>query len=178
MISDFVKGRKKYDYPPGIQAGITLHRQIDAFTDTHEATRIAKDIFRPAYRLYSGAFVDVVYDHFLANDVELFNEESLKTFSTSVYSDLEFHKSWFPEKFAGMFYYMHKHDWLFNYRFKWGIERSFSGLVRRSLYMSESETAFAIFTSNYQRLQECYRQFWKDLLEHSKQQFDLLRLIL
>ena len=68
MISDFVKGKKKFDYPSAIQKGIILHRFIDTFTDSHEATREAKEIFRPAYRLYSGAFTDVVYDHFLAVD--------------------------------------------------------------------------------------------------------------
>jgi acyl carrier protein phosphodiesterase len=64
MISDFVKGKKKFDYPSEVQQGIALHRAIDQFTDTHEATREAKQVFRPAYRLYSGAFVDVVYDHY------------------------------------------------------------------------------------------------------------------
>lgn len=64
MISDFVKGKKKFDYPQGIQRGIMLHRMIDTFTDAHETTKEAKEVFRPHYRLYSGAFVDVVYDHF------------------------------------------------------------------------------------------------------------------
>ncbi len=31
MISDFVKGKKQYDYPDGIQKGIRLHRIIDLF---------------------------------------------------------------------------------------------------------------------------------------------------
>jgi acyl carrier protein phosphodiesterase len=35
MISDFVKGKKKYGYPPRILAGIDLHRAIDEFTDDH-----------------------------------------------------------------------------------------------------------------------------------------------
>ena len=64
LISDFVKGKKRFDYPEPIQQGITIHRAIDDFTDTHEAIASAKQIFRPAYRLYAGAFVDVVYDHF------------------------------------------------------------------------------------------------------------------
>ena len=33
MISDFVKGKKKYEYPDRIQMGITLHRKIDEYTD-------------------------------------------------------------------------------------------------------------------------------------------------
>jgi acyl carrier protein phosphodiesterase len=34
LISDFVKGKKKNDYPAAIQRGIMLHRAIDTFTDT------------------------------------------------------------------------------------------------------------------------------------------------
>jgi len=43
MISDFVKGSSKLGYPVSIQKGIMLHRDIDAFTDTHPATAKAKD---------------------------------------------------------------------------------------------------------------------------------------
>ena len=74
IISDFVKGKKKFNYPSRIQAGIMLHRLIDNFTDEHAATREAKEFFRPHYRLYSGAFIDVVYDHFLATDETEFTE--------------------------------------------------------------------------------------------------------
>src|SRR4029077_7560850 len=56
MISDFVKGKRKFDYPSGIQKGIDLHRAIDQFTDQHSATKEAKEFFRPDYRLYAGAF--------------------------------------------------------------------------------------------------------------------------
>ena len=80
MTSDFIKGRKKFDYPDNIQKGIMLHRAIDTFTDDHEATKEAKNIFRPAYRLYSGAFVDVVYDHFLATDENEFTEANSEVY--------------------------------------------------------------------------------------------------
>ena len=132
MISDFVKGKKKFDYPAEIRRGIALHRSIDQFTDTHAATREAKEVFRPAYRLYSGAFVDVVFDHF-------------------------------PEKFARMYPYMRDQNWLFHYRFKPGIEKSFGGLVRRAAYIDESDTAYQLFEDNYQLLQDCFRQFWPEL---------------
>src|SRR6266481_7624004 len=99
LISDFVKDKKKFNYPGGIQKGITLHRAIDTFTDTHEATRLAKNIFRPSYRLYSGAFVDVVYDHFLATDTNEFREEGLQNFSEKVYNVLDRHINYLPEPF-------------------------------------------------------------------------------
>ncbi len=74
MISDFVKGKQKFDYPLTIQHGIMLHRAIDGFTDTHPITREAKSFFKGAYGPYSGPLVDVVYDHFLANDPLRFPE--------------------------------------------------------------------------------------------------------
>jgi acyl carrier protein phosphodiesterase len=68
MISDFVKGKKRFDYSEPVQKGITLHRAIDTFTDEHEATKEAKKFFKPVVGLYAGAFMDIVYDHFLATD--------------------------------------------------------------------------------------------------------------
>ncbi|RYG43741.1 MAG: DUF479 domain-containing protein, partial [Chitinophagaceae bacterium] len=160
MISDFVKGKKRYDFPPGIQIGITLHRVIDAFTDDHAATKAAKTFFQPHYRLYSGAFIDVVYDHFLANDPGEFPGDALLAFSEKTYDTLAIHRQWWPERFAGMYPYMRAQNWLYNYRTREGTEQSFGGLVRRSAYMTESMTAGRIFAEHYQPLQECYRQFW------------------
>lgn len=163
LVSDFVKGKKKFDYKEGIQKGITLHRAIDTFTDSHEATKIAKEIFRPCYRLYSGAFVDVVYDHFLATDVSEFNEESLKEFSENVYKMVDRHANELPERFARMFPYMKSQNWLFNYRTRWGTESSFGGVVRRARYLEESETAASLFEKHYDGLKQCYRVFFPDV---------------
>src|SRR4026207_901515 len=94
IISDFVKGKRQFDYPSPIHAGIKLHRLIDDFTDQHAATREAKEFFRPDYRLYSGAFIDVVYDHFLATDETEFTDSSLLAFSAKVYDSLEYNRNW------------------------------------------------------------------------------------
>lgn len=171
MISDFVKGRKKLDYPAAIQRGITLHRAIDQFTDSHEATREAKEVFRPAYRLYSGAVVDVIYDHFLAADEREFTEESLHDFSQQVYTTLIKHQPQLPERFAGMLPYMQEQNWLYHYRSRWGAGKSLGGLVRRSLYLTESETAFRLFEEHYQLLAACYRHFWASVKPFAAQTF-------
>jgi acyl carrier protein phosphodiesterase len=175
IISDFVKGKKQFDYPSRIHAGIRLHRLIDDFTDGHAATREAKEFFRPYYRLYSGAFIDVVYDHFLATDEAEFTDSSLLAFSEKVYASLESNTKWLPGSFAAMFPFMRSQNWLFNYRMPWGIERSFHGIVRRASYLRESDTAFGLFSKYYQPLQQCYRHFWKDAKPFAFGQFELLR---
>lgn len=163
LISDFVKGKKQFDYPSGVHKGIVLHRAIDAFTDEHEATARAKAIFRPSYRLYSGAFVDVVYDHFLANDVQQFAGDRLFEFSQEVYATLDQYVSLFPVPFGLLYPYMKQHNWLYNYQSRQGIAHSFQGVVRRSAYLTDSDTAFKLFEAHYQALQECYAAFFPAL---------------
>lgn len=164
MISDYVKGKKKFDYSPGIQQGMNLHRAIDTFTDDHAVTKEAKEIFRPHYRLYAGAFIDVVYDHYLATDPSIFNDASLQEFAATTYQHLEPYSAVFPERFAGMFPYMKTQNWLYNYQERWGIEKSLHGVVRRAMYLTESATAFRLFEENYDRLQIYYQQFFPELL--------------
>lgn len=175
MISDYVKGKKKFDYPSAIQKGIMLHRDIDTFTDLHPATKEAKEVFRPHYRLYSGAFVDVIYDHFLATDPNEFTADSLLDFSKKIYSNLDKHIQWMPERFAHMYPYMKEQNWLYNYQFRWGTEKSLGGVARRAVYLSESDTAFQLFEQHYQLLGDCYRQFWKSIKVFARNKFDLLQ---
>lgn len=169
MISDFVKGRKKYDYPTEILFGINLHRSIDDFTDKHVQTKKAKQVYEETYGLYSGAFMDVSYDYFIANDASLFKETSLERFSVEVYRTLESNSEWFPAGFAGMFPYMKKHNWLLNYRNQSGIQRSFEGLVHRAAYMNDSTEAFRLFQANTRQLENAYQVFFPELIEFTRE---------
>lgn len=169
LISDFVKGTKKYDYPIDVQQGIALHRAIDSFTDSHEATKKAKEVFRPAYRLYSAPITDVVFDHFLAIDKNEFTDDTLFDFSLRTYAVIENYQSLLPPGFAHMFPYMKSQNWLYRYRTKQGIENSLRGLVRRSAYLTESQTAFLLFEGHFEKLQSCYQELIAELKPYAKQ---------
>jgi len=161
MIIDFVKCKKKFDYPLVIQKGIALHRMIDNFTDFHPATAIAKNFFRSRYRLYSGAFIDIVYDHFLALDKKQFETYGgLENFSKIIYAQLDQEKSIFPPAFQRIFPYMKLQNWLYEYRLKEGMRKSFGGLFHRAVYLNESDFAFKIFNEHYEQLSDCYRVFF------------------
>lgn len=176
MISDFVKGKTQYQYPPAIQDGIELHRQIDAFTDSHPVTARAKEFFRPVYRLYAGAFTDIVYDHFLALDEKHFAPYGgLLPFTELTYGQLEAHSSFFPERFMRMFPFMRSQNWLYGYRQQDGIRQSFYGLQRRAAYISETDHAFEIFITHYHELQECYDNFFPLLKKYAWESFSKLR---
>ena len=163
MISDFVKGKKRFDFEPPIQKGIMLHRSIDTFTDEHEATKKAKQFFKPVVGLYAGAFVDIVYDHFLALDENEFTQESLLQFSSIVYSTLSKYQAVLPERFGRMLPYMKKDNWLYNYRNFYGLEQSFNGLVRRAKYLEHHTAVFESFQKNYDSLRQCYNAFFPEV---------------
>lgn len=174
MVSDFVKGKKKFDYPLLIQHGIQLHRETDAFTDAHPATAEAKEFFRPHYRLYSGAVVDVLYDYFLANDESVFPEGSLLPFSEKVYQTLESFSDRLPDRFRYMLRYMKSENWLYNYRTEAGIEKSLHGLARRAERMPSSDAAFEIFLKRRAELQRCYVAFAPAVKEMAIQKLAVL----
>lgn len=169
MISDFVKGKKQYDYPELIFKGIKLHRAIDDFTDTHDLIKEMKKPFREIYGLYAGAFTDIVCDYFLANDTKEFSsEEALLEFTRSCYKLLQDRKLLMPLiPFQEFFFYMQRDNWLYNYRLPVGIERAFKGISNRAKYITDYDSAFQIFMNNRKELQVYYEQFFPLLKNYS-----------
>ncbi len=172
MISDFVKGKNKFTYSPQVQNGIMLHRAIDTFTDSHNEIKNAKQVFQPTYRLYSGAFIDVVMDHFLAKKIN--ENNNLMAFTQLCYKQLGQYTTVFPLYFQNAFPNMQQNNWLYNYQYTLGIQKSFIGLQKRATYITEVETAFKIFTNNYNNLQESFSVFWNDMLPFAMQTYKTL----
>ena len=168
MISDFVKGRKKFDYRKEVQEGIALHRAIDEFTDNHIITKKTKLIFKPAAGAYAGAFLDIAYDHFLATDQRYFPGDNLSLFSQAIYKVLQEEKE-YPERFSRILPYMIENNWLYNYQFEYGIEKSFEGLARRAAYLNNSGPVLQLFKDNYTVLAASYNYFFDELYTFAQQ---------
>lgn len=174
LIADFVKGKKQYSFMAGIQRGIVLHRAIDAFTDDHAATRRARVFFVPACGRYSGAFLDVVYDHFLATDRRYFKEETLGRFSEHIYQTIESFGQVLPPKFMTTFYYMKMQDWLSGYSRKENIFKAFRGIYRRAAYLEENDGADTAFEDHYEAFHYYYQLFMPDLVSFATEKLKRL----
>jgi acyl carrier protein phosphodiesterase len=174
MISDFVKGNQKFNYPSDVQKGIMLHRMIDVFTDAHVASKNAKEIFKPAAGAYAPVFVDVVYDHFLAVDETEFPLNKLEFFATETYRVLKKQETILPEKFKNMLPSMINQNWFLNYRFAWGIENSFGNIFRRAKYLEKNNRVFQCFHVNYNALGVCYKQLFTELKSFAFNEYNLL----
>lgn len=162
MIGDYVKGNEAlHRLPAGIQKGVMLHRKIDSYTDMHPATAKCKTFFREDYRLYAGAFVDSMFDHFIANDPQCFeSEQALFDFTQVTYATLREYDAVLPDKFRLMFAHMQTDNWLYRYRTLKGILKSFQGLVHRAQYLeTDAESAYKTLVTNFYTLNQFYYEF-------------------
>ena len=163
MIADFVKNRDVARLPESIQKGIKLHRAIDTFTDAHPLIHEAKAPFRPLVRLYSGAFVDVAFDYFLANDTTENSQREWQEHSQRVYAVLRRYEEFLPEVFKKVLDKMQQDDWLYNYRNEWGIEYSFRNVVNKAQFLDKTANVFPAFLANKDFLREKYEIFFPEI---------------
>lgn len=163
MIADQIKGKQIEQYPETIQQGIHIHRQIDSFTDKHPSTQDAAKLLQNTAGRYSGAFLDVAYDHFLAQDQENEPVEGWETFAQRSYKQISDYKDILPGQFCSMFMYMESENWFYNYRYKWMVEKSFHRLKQRANYLDNEANIFGEFEKNYNELRDYYQSFFPEL---------------
>ncbi len=163
FLEDVIPNRDRFSFPEKMQQGITLHREIDTFTDAHPAISEAKKIFSPLVRLYAGAFVDVSMDYFLANSL---SDEALKNHAEKVYLALRKYEEFLPERLVKMVNGMEKDNWLYNYKQDWGIKYSIQNVLNKAKYLDKDLLVFELFLNNKQELKKYFDVFFPELLAH------------
>lgn len=176
FLEDFIRNKDRFSFPKDIQDGITMHRAIDTFTDSHPAIHEAKKVFSPLVRLYAGAFVDVSMDYFLANDSNIHSLKGWKDHSLKVYRVLNENERFLPENLKRMLAKMEQDDWLYNYRENRGIRFSIQNVLNKAKYLDKNIPVFEAFLDNKKVLQKCYDDFFPDLLAHAKAENAFLQM--
>ena len=166
FLEDVIRNKDRFSYPEKMQQGITLHREIDTFTDAHPAISEAKKIFSPLVRLYSGAFVDVSMDYFLANSL---SDEELRKHAEKVYQVLRKYEEFLPERLMRMVNGMEKDNWLYNYKEDWGIKYSMQNVLNKAKYLDKDIPVFELFLNNKPELQKHFDVFFPELLAHAEE---------
>lgn len=170
FIGDSLRGIDVNEYPPKIQLGIRLHRFIDSFTDHHPLFIEAKKIFSSKFDKYSGAIVDICFDHFLAKNFLLIYHIELQQFAFSCYRDTGKFFYMFPEKAQQFYQYMVQNNILFNYSTEEGIEKVLTGMTFRLGERILLYEAYPIFLDNYKKLEEIFFKFFPEL-QHACKNF-------
>jgi acyl carrier protein phosphodiesterase len=169
FIGDFVKGKNLADrFDADIAKGISLHREIDWFTDTHLVVKQSKDRLRPKYRHYSGVIVDIFYDHFLAKNFDKYSTHLLPDFAEMCYATIQQHNAILPEEVKHMLPYMINGNWLVNYSKLEGIQKALSGIARRTRFESKMEESVTDLRESYEDFKKEFDIFFPDLISNTE----------
>ena len=164
FIADFLRGSKKDKYEDNIKKGITLHRKIDHFTDTHDIVKVSKDRLWDNYGHYSSVIVDIYYDHFLAKNWNAFSTVSLQEFAQKAYAGLSEYEQDLPDRPQMMLPYMIQENWLVNYGTMEGMGRALASIARRASFNSKMEWAVIDLEKRFDEFEKDFLEFYPDLI--------------
>lgn len=171
FMADSIRGKRYRKYPPGIQKGILLHREIDTFTDAHPVARQSSKRLHKNYSHYSRVIVDIYYDHFLARNWKDYSDTPLPLFVERFYGLLEENYQLLPENVQRMMPYMIADNWLVNYAKLEGIGRVLSGMNRRTQNKSRMNLAIEDLHTHYDAFEEEFRLFFEDVLTFAQNKY-------
>lgn len=165
LMGDFVKGKNFLKYPIAIQSGILLHRHIDFYTDAHPIVHHAQELLRPEFRISSGVFVDIFFDHFLATNPDYFDLPSLQSFTNFIYAHIQQHQSELSQDMKTFFGYMEKYNWLFHYASREGISKSIHGMCKRYPRLGQPDLVMNLFDLHYAQFKDLFALFFPELIQ-------------
>ncbi len=174
FIADSIQGNKFEGLTDGIIKGITLHRKIDFYTDTHPVYLTSKQYFRKEFDKYSGVLVDIIYDHFLAKNFHLYSKVSLQEYASSIYSVLNDYMEYLPENAKRFYGYMTERNILYNYSSLEGIETVLTHLSHRIRHRYELQLAIPTLIKNYKEIEDEFFIFFDDLYHYCETQPEII----
>lgn len=174
FIADSLHGNKFEGLTEDIIKGITLHRKIDSYTDSHPIYLTSKYRFRKEFDKYSGVLMDMIYDHFLAKNFNLYSPIPLQEHADLIYALLKEKQEYLPEPAKRFYGYMIEHNVLFHYSTIEGIERVLTHLSHRIRHRYELQLAIPILKEHYMVLEEEFLVFFDDLLNFCKSQPEII----
>ena len=167
FIADHVKGKAFNQFSPGIQAGILLHREIDAFTDAHPEWIKSKNRLAITYRKYAGVITDMFYDHFLSANWSEYHNETLDSFTNRMYRVIMKRYLQLPAKTKRMLPFMASDNWLKAYGTFEGLEQALKGMDRRTPFESGMGKAIADLRRDYTLYGDEFRKFFPELIGYT-----------
>jgi acyl carrier protein phosphodiesterase len=170
FIADFISNKEVKFYAPNIQLGIKLHREIDAFTDTHVVVKQSTQRLHPYHHKYAPVIVDVYYDFLLARFWDkVLPSVSVRDFTSEIYTLLKNRKDELPETLKKRLPYMIADDWLMKYTTLEGLEEAFKRIEKAAAFPGNFGNAVNNLKIHLTDFESEFQSFFPDLKTHAQQ---------
>jgi acyl carrier protein phosphodiesterase len=172
LLADVVRGPQLEGMSADFLRGVSCHRAIDSFTDSHAIVKRSRARIDASRRRFSGVLVDVFYDHLLASRWDRYSSVPLDRFTADFYAEVSTTPMTLPETARIMLDRIVRHGLLESYAEVAGVERS---LRRLSMRLSQrwKHRQFALEAAVEDlRLHEAafaqdFDEFFPQLMEHT-----------
>ena len=172
-LGDYVKGKDYLNYPDQIRKGIIIHRHIDAFTDRHPVVHRSKLYFTRKYHKYSGVVTDILYDHFLTKEWNLFSRKPIESVTYNFYMAMVNNFEILPAKVKEMIPSFIINNWIESYQTIGGIRRVLKTLSRTTSLPNETRFAIRELKKNYGALEDDFLEFFPQLIDYVESEFGI-----
>ncbi|TVS18231.1 MAG: DUF479 domain-containing protein [Gammaproteobacteria bacterium] len=132
FLGDFVRGPLTGQRPATIEAGIALHRHVDASSDRAPPVRAAVALFPRPWRRWAPVALDVLFDHYLARDFGRWQQEPLPRFADHCYGQLHARRVHFTDPALRFLDRMTEVDLLVAYAEPASVGRALGHLSKRA----------------------------------------------
>lgn len=165
LLGDFFKGRVAGIDPLDLRLGVALHRELDRYTDQHPVVMRSIARMGPERRRVAGVLVDVFYDHFLAQGLDV---DSLR-------GGLLEHVDQLPEALRTLPGRMVTSGWLGSYSSIDGIGMVLERMEQRRKRIVGLAGAETELRQHYEALAEDVREFYPDVEQFTREAIHRLR---
>jgi len=172
-MADYVKGKKHENYKAEIQKGILLHRSIDFYTDTHPVVRQSGHYFKEDYSKYAAVITDLIYDHFLAKNWEMYHKQALPKFVSHCHEVLIKNYLILPKQVKMFLPFLIKSRRLETYAEIEGLRTALNIMVRHTSLPDKTDFAINILLENYEVLETEFHVFMKDIITYIEKEKEI-----
>lgn len=168
VLGDFVKGPVPATWPKPLQAGIRLHRRIDAHSNGTPGIKQSCNRFPQDLRRLAPVFVDIIADHCLALDWPAHHDQPLGVFSQRCYATLHPHTQRLDPSARRYLNWLVEEDLLARYQASAVMERGLRSVTRRLRREHLNDALLDFVTAALPDLQGDFRGYFPELLDHGR----------
>lgn len=163
MLGDMVKGKLMKDIHPEVRQGVLLHRQIDAFTDSHAIVLEVIANFKPTLGRYAGIAVDVLFDHYLAKNWSSYHILSFEQYQQDLFKDYRSVSHQLTEKMCSIADLIEERKWMFQYQSLEGLQNIYEQMSKRVDNRVFFPASMPVIDQKGGELEKLFVQFFQEL---------------
>jgi len=167
LLGDFARGVDLEALPSAVRAGLSNHRAVDRFTDTHPRVQEMKRAFSKPRRRFAGIALDIYFDHLLITHWEHFERRDLEATIAAFYRRMQHGRELMPdETMRRVTRRMVEYDWFGSYRDLDAVAESLDRVAGRIRFANRFSGAIEDLQRHHDSIRDGFLEFYPELQRH------------